>query len=854
MDPVLAKVPSAGKSSTSPGSGDSSVSLLRFNKSALSWLLLGLGMAGSMALALNTKRTLEKEAIREFVFACDQIMLKVQERLAAYALVLQSGAALSANGPVSDDDWSEHTYSLRVVHGLETLQIFGFRPVNAQTPPNSHTEPLRMPLSVSVSGARIPAGLEAVQPAVLHEAMRQAGDTGRVALSGRTGLELGNPPGMHQGVFMYAPVYRKGLPRHTVPERRAALLGWTYSAYRVEDLMDSILHEYNRHDNREIAVFVSDGQQTPTDKLMFEHSPGTTQAERSLFFQERVVEFNGRAWVVGFDRMPGSPGVSYYSAWATLAAGLLLSGLLFALVQSLTRSRAKSLRMATRLTRELQQRENLLRASEENLRSTLDTLPYLLFELELSGRFLVCHGPAAELQAFDAPKLIGRSIQELMPAAAAQTVLSALREALVTGESHGQKIALKVGGERRWFELSVSRKPIAPGEPTRFIVLSRDVTAREHSKAELVDAIDTAERANRAKSRFLAAASHDLRQPLSALALYVGVLRSRAAQEQQAIVQSIDDCVGSLAELLTDLLDVSKLDAGVVKPQISSFALDELLETLVSVHGAKARVKGLTLRLRSQWLVVNTDRTLLHRMLGNLVSNAIRYTHSGGVLVACRRHADRHWVEVWDSGVGIEADKTGIIFEEFRQLDDGARNRGSGLGLAIVAKSAALLGLRIRVASRPGRGSMFAIELPPQDTEQTSLPLTRTLPRARSLRIAIVDDNAQVLESLTMALQASGHEVIAAQNGTDLMRQLGSLAPDVLLSDYRLTQAQTGLTVIAQARQAFGEDLPAMLMTGDTDPSLIRSMAELGLAVQFKPLQLDVLLPMLLQMTERGTP
>lgn len=829
------------------------MNLLRVNKAAASWLLLGLCVASTIGLTMKVKRSLEKEALQDFSLACDQLMLKVQDRLTAHALALQSSAALTTAGPISDDEWRDYAYNLRLAYGLESLRVFGFQPASVAS-----TDTDIQLSRLNFSPAHLLARLEPASALFLRDAMRRASDTGRVALSGPVSLQLDQGrAGGGVGVFMVAPVYHKGWPRRTVAERHAALMGWTYSAYPLHDLMEGILQSFNRspHPDKDvIAVRVKDAQFRDSESLIYTNHPDLDPGPSSLFSQERVVEFNGKTWVLGFDLMPGTSKVSYAAAWSTLAAGLFLSALLFGLVHYLLRARAYSMRIAKRLTRELQSRETLLRASEENLRSTLDTLPYLLFELELSGRFLACHGPASELKALGAARLIGRQVQDIMPAAAAETVLSALREALTAGYSHGQKLALKLSGERRWFELSVSSKPIEAGQPARFIVLSRDVTARERSKAELVDAIDLAERANRAKSRFLAAASHDLRQPLSALGLYVGVLRSRAAPEQQAIVQSIDDCVGSLSELLSDLLDVSKLDAGVVTPHASSFSLDELLETLVSVHGAKARVKGLSLRLRRHDLVIRTDHALLHRMLGNLISNAIRYTASGGVLVATRRREGRHWVEVWDTGVGIAADKTTLIFEEFRQLDEGARNRGSGLGLAIVAKCATLLGIQVRVASRPGRGSVFAIELPPQSSEPVVSPVASPPRAARLLRIAIVDDNPQFLESLTMSLQIAGHEIIAASDGMSLMQQLGADAPDILLTDYRLTQGQTGFHVIRQVREVFGENLPAMVMTGDTDPALIRAMAEQGIAVQFKPLQLETLLPLLGQLGKRRDP
>ncbi|MGE5471839.1 MAG: ATP-binding protein [Bacteroidota bacterium] len=231
---------------------------------------------------------------------------------------------------------------------------------------------------------------------------------------------------------------------------------------------------------------------------------------------------------------------------------------------------------------------------------------------------------------------------------------------------------------------------------------------------ELVAAKTEAERANNAKSRFMAAASHDLRQPLSALSLYVGMLENKVPPADQMLVSKTKACVATLSELLTDLLDLSKLDAEVMTAEVSDFPVAELMANLEAIHGPEALLKGLSLRCLSSKLNARTDPVLYQRLLGNLVANAIRYTERGGVLVGCRRRGGKTWIEVWDTGIGIPAGKTAEIFEEFKQLGNDERNgaKGSGLGLAIVARTAALLGLQIRVTSRAGKGSMFAIELP----------------------------------------------------------------------------------------------------------------------------------------------
>jgi two-component system, sensor histidine kinase len=359
--------------------------------------------------------------------------------------------------------------------------------------------------------------------------------------------------------------------------------------------------------------------------------------------------------------------------------------------------------------------------------------------------------------------------------------------------------------------------------------------------AELATAKVEAERANNAKTRFLAAVSHDLRQPLSALSLYVGTLGSKPSAVNGQVVANMKNCVTSLSGMLSNLLDLSKLEAGIVAAEPSDFMLDALIANIVSSQEPEANAKGLQLRCTVPHLIARTDAILFRRILENFVSNSIRYTETGGVLIGCRRREGKRWVEVWDTGLGIPEDKTTEIFEEFRQLGNYERNRakGTGLGLAIVAKTAELLGLQIRVRSRPGKGSMFAVEVPLGETVKPAFRHTYT---HRPLRIALVEDNVEVALALTHSLTGAGHEVVAAASRKELWPRLNGTAPDIVISDYRLAGSETGFDVIASLRTAFGSELPALLITGDTDPGVIRRMAAERIRVQHKPLDLEALL------------
>jgi PAS domain S-box-containing protein len=373
-----------------------------------------------------------------------------------------------------------------------------------------------------------------------------------------------------------------------------------------------------------------------------------------------------------------------------------------------------------------------------------------------------------------------------------------------------------------------------------FAAARGDITERKQAMELLQQARSEADRANAAKSRFLAAASHDLRQPLSSLSLYASLL-SISNPPTARTVANIRECIGSLSALLTDLLDISKLEARVVTPNIRSFPIAAMLTSLDSILSPKAKAKGLELRYRPSNWTAHCDPVLFRRILGNLIENAIQYTEHGGVLVACRHRQGKNWVEVWDTGIGIEADQSTEIFEEFKQLGDQARNKGSGLGLAIVAKTTDLLGLEVQVRSRPGRGSVFAVELPLGLEAQVEQAPAASGLLFRALRIAVVEDNPIVRMALEDCLLQLGHQVVAADGKATLLAELGTLSPDIVVSDYRLAQGETGFDVITAVQARFGSTLPAILITGDTDPTLMRSLSERGIVVLHKPLELETL-------------
>ena len=367
---------------------------------------------------------------------------------------------------------------------------------------------------------------------------------------------------------------------------------------------------------------------------------------------------------------------------------------------------------------------------------------------------------------------------------------------------------------------------------------------------------DTAERANSAKTRFLAAASHDLRQPMHALNLLLTALQHEHAKPMRdELMQRIDATSKAMSGLLDALLDISRLDAGGVKPQVATFELLPLLLNVRETYEGLAQIKGIEFHVRPSRLCVHSDPMLIERILGNFVSNAIRYTPAGGrVLVAVRRRGQHCLLQVRDNGPGIEVKDQHAIFEEFVQIQNPQRDRslGLGLGLAIVQRLAHLLKHPISLRSCPGHGSTFAIELPtrhqlpskPQGVTATpGGPVNLADPATSSLlggsRILLVEDDTQVRESYELLLRLWGCDVGSHESASAALEQLSrhDWTPQLIVADYRLGGRLNGVELIAAVRKQLSPTIPAVLITGNTEEPELRQLRDPTIRVLFKPVK-----------------
>lgn len=373
--------------------------------------------------------------------------------------------------------------------------------------------------------------------------------------------------------------------------------------------------------------------------------------------------------------------------------------------------------------------------------------------------------------------------------------------------------------------------------------LRRAQIGLEHNVAERTQELELA---NAAKSRFLAMASHDLRQPLHALGLFVAQLRTPLnSRERTKTIERVDAARKEMDEMFNSLLDISRLDAGMLTPKITEFPIAHLLQKIETTFDQATREKGLELRIRRSNAWVRSDAMLLERILLNLVSNAVRYTLQGGIIVGCRRRGERLRIEVWDTGPGIPEDQKQNIFGEFYQVPAQERNRsgGLGLGLAIVDRLRLLLDHQIDLASRVGRGSRFAIELPMVDECVTStVPVDSPYPgafAAEGKRILVIADAPMVKEGTGGLLGNWGYSVLTAGSDEAALMRVAQRQerPDLIISDYHLANGKIGIRAIEQINAAFDSSIPAILISGDTAAEPLRDANEKGYILLHKPVE-----------------
>jgi PAS domain S-box-containing protein len=506
----------------------------------------------------------------------------------------------------------------------------------------------------------------------------------------------------------------------------------------------------------------------------------------------------------------------------------------------------------------------------ELAQSALDAAPDALLIVDGVGVVQFANRQVSALFGYAHEEIIGKPIEQLLPERFRSLHVGHRDRYLAAAKLRPMGLGLDLFAQRRdgaEFPVEISLSPIE-GKAGRLVAAAiRDVTERKRAETELVQAREIAERAqqvavearisadraNLGKSRFLATASHDLRQPLQALALLNRTLRGFVSDPDaaEALLQQ-EQTITSMSRLLNALLDISKLESGAIKPEPADFAISQLFDELRREFSGLAVDKGLTLKVEESAEWVNSDPSLIEEVLRNLVSNAIKYTQKGAVRLMCQREGQWIRVEVHDSGIGIPADQIPYIFDEFYQVGVSANSsrQGYGLGLSIVQRIAVLLGLNLAVVSEPGRGSTFSFALPAGKTEkaETEKKPVQQAGRAkvRRARVLLVEDDPAVRNATRLLLSVEGYLVTAVSSLAEAQRAVSESGRiDLLITDYHLRDGETGLTVIAALRGMLGQELKALLITGDTSSVVRKISQDSNLRVISKPVNADEMLGLL---------
>lgn len=399
-----------------------------------------------------------------------------------------------------------------------------------------------------------------------------------------------------------------------------------------------------------------------------------------------------------------------------------------------------------------------------------------------------------------------------------------------------------------WLEQVAITRVDPAGTPLRISGLTTDVTERKRFEGEISRAWKSAALADRAKSSFLSAASHDLRQPLQSLRFLQGALGLHLTSgEGRELVDGMARSLDTMSSILSSLLDVNRLEAGSLRPSRSDFAIKQIFDSLATDFSDAIADRGLRWRMVPSELWVSSDRRMLETMVRNLLSNALRYTDRGTVLLGCRRVGAKIRIEVWDSGIGITQDQLPHIFDEYYQGSPEAERGGFGLGLAIVRRLGQMLDHPIGAYSTPGKGTVITIEVPRGERKDDRPERARNSRYQRgdfSGTILVIEDEASVRASVSRFLKTNGVQAVVVATADDALARIRrqEIRPDVLLCDYNLQGSANGVATIGDLRAALGQNTPAIVMTGDIRSEVVEPIVAQGISVVLKPFSADELL------------
>lgn len=683
--------------------------------------MLCIGLLATAYVSLHVKHSLEADAAEQFSLISDKVAVKVRDRLDAYALILRGAAGLfAANDTVDRKAWRAYVETLRALRTVPGVQGIGFSKVIAPEQLTHHVTAVRAEgfpdYTVRPPGARDlytsiiylepfrdrnlrAFGFDMFSEPLRRAAMERARDSADISLSAKVELVQETGKNVQAGTLMYFPVYRNGAAVQTQEQRRASLIGWAYSPYRMNDLMTDVLTEWNSDHGSSVTLHIYDGQQPIESALLFDNKEdGHAEQAASAHHQRRVIDFYGRTWLLVLDP---TNGLNYIAAWFTLAGGLVLSGLLFWLMLSVINTRVTAKRIAVRLTQESQQYADQLK---------------VIFSLSPNGmvtfddRHRVQHvNPAfTQLTGLTPDALLGLEDSEFSNLLASICLPRARLPALSTMEGTGPVVrhVIELANAAQWVLEVALRESRAPG--VSHILFLRDITHETE--------------VDRMKSEFLSTAAHELRTPMASIYGFAEVLMTQDLDEvtSKELLGIIFKQSELMANILNELLDLARIEARRGKDFVlETHSLRALVQEVIDAFLPPPGRTPPALLLPDRPLSIIGDAAKVRQAVLNVLSNAYKYSPAGGAVQvellepsADASATPQVGIRVTDHGVGMTPGQLSRVFERFYRADTSGKIPGTGLGMSIVHEIIALHGGRVDLSSQPAVGTTVTLWLP----------------------------------------------------------------------------------------------------------------------------------------------